>query len=137
MINSLGLIRGRSDEEKETTVRKVPLLFHCVVGRDKEGDEMVVVQFMECVPALDAVDDALESAYLRWASSEGKENDSFALSRQVGGRESSSTAAFECFSMMFGRILLCILSLQSCHGTSTGFTLIACIENLNEKRESA
>lgn len=53
------LIWSESDEEKETWVKKVLLLFCCVVGVNKKDDDRTCVPFMECVLPPDAVDGAL------------------------------------------------------------------------------
>lgn len=45
------------------------------VKRDTEGSELAFLQYMECVPPLDAVDDALGWVCLRWATTGGGEDE--------------------------------------------------------------
>lgn len=52
--------------------RTTAVLLCCVGGDD--GDEMALVLFMECVPPLDAVGDALGCVGLRWTAAKGGEN---------------------------------------------------------------
>lgn len=65
MMSGFLLIRRKMDKENETGVGKVLLLFLCVVRENREGDGTEFVQFIECVPPLDAVDDALECICLQ------------------------------------------------------------------------
>lgn len=53
---------------------------------------MTFLQFMECLPSLDALDDALKQACLRWATAEDGENETD-VNRLEG--ESTRTAASE------------------------------------------
>lgn len=42
---------------------------------NKDSDGMAIVQFMNCIPPLHDVDDALECACLRWATIKCGENE--------------------------------------------------------------
>lgn len=76
MMTNFVLIRSDGDQEEEIWVGKVLLLVFRVVRGMKNCHEMAVVQFMECVSPLDAVDKALECLCLRWAASEGGDDES-------------------------------------------------------------
>lgn len=63
MLTSFVLPRNRSDEREETWVAKVLLLFRCFVRWHGGSAELAFVQYMECVPPLNGVDEALGCAF--------------------------------------------------------------------------
>lgn len=99
-MKSFVLIRGESDKEKKLLVAKVLSLLRCVVGGGKKSDKRAFVQFMECIPSLDSVGDAMEGVGLRWAATGGGENESDVNSlegenNRTAGRERFGVTLFE------------------------------------------
>lgn len=54
----------------------VLLLCLSFVKTDTRDEELAFVQYTECAPPLDAVDDALKCACMRWAKSNGGDDES-------------------------------------------------------------
>lgn len=71
---------------------RVLLLCLFSAKRDTRGVKSAFVQYLECIPPLNAVDKAFRCAYLRWATRDGRENKS-EICRSV--RASDSTQARE------------------------------------------
>lgn len=71
MLNSFVIIRGEGDEKKELWVAKALPSCRCSVNRDAQGVKLALVQYMECLPPLKAVDETLDCVWLRWATTDG------------------------------------------------------------------
>lgn len=99
MMKIFVLISGKSDKEEKIRVGKVLLMLCCVVGgrKNKNGNEMAFAQFLECIPLLATVDDALECVCLRCVVAESRENETDLgtsdgeNSRTVAGERSRAT----------------------------------------------
>lgn len=57
-------------------MRRVLFLCLCFVKRDTEGVELALLQYMQCVPALNAVRETLGCVRLPWATTEGRQDES-------------------------------------------------------------
>lgn len=57
-----------SDGKEELSAGKVLLLCRCLVSRESEGKEPAIVRYMECVPCLDEMHEALRCMRLQWAT---------------------------------------------------------------------
>lgn len=55
---------------------RVLSLCRCFGEEDTEGAQLTSVQYTECVPRLYAVGGVLECVCLRWATTDGRENES-------------------------------------------------------------
>jgi len=63
------LMKGEQDGQEELWVAKVLCLFHISIGGRRE--ECAFVQYMQCTPPVDEVDDLLRCVCLRWATDDG------------------------------------------------------------------
>lgn len=59
LLNSIVLIRGKSDGKEEAWAGRVIMLFWCLMRERIEGEGLAAVRYMEYVPTLDEVDEAL------------------------------------------------------------------------------
>jgi len=63
------LMKGEQEGRTELWIAKVVALFHMSCHGRKQ--ELAFVQFMQCTPPLDHVDDILQCVCLRWATEDG------------------------------------------------------------------
>lgn len=75
MLDSFVFVRGENHEGEEIRVRKILVLFRCVVRVDKRSDETAFLQFMECEPPLSAVYGASRCVHLRWRAAKDEEHE--------------------------------------------------------------
>lgn len=97
MVNSFVVVRVEGDEEEEIWVARVLLLCRCFVRGDTEGMELAFVQYMECVRPLDAVDEGLACVCLRWATTDGREDEG---EIEMCGEGGDCTVAGEWFGLI-------------------------------------
>lgn len=76
MLTSFVVVRGDGDEQEEIWVARVLLLCRCPLKGYTEALKLGTVQYMECVRPLDAVDETLKFLCLRWAATDGENDDS-------------------------------------------------------------
>lgn len=125
-------------KRKKSELARLLLFCCCFVKGDTGGAELALVQYTECVPPLNAVDEKLGVVCLLWATIKDGEDES-EVGRSVNENYCEETGEWcgaiffgvlSVLCMYFGELLLVTRLLQSCRGVVFSFTLISFSENL-------
>lgn len=67
------IARGEADEEKKVRMAKIVLRCRCFVTKDMEAGTLAIVEYIEFVAFLDAVNEPVGCVCLGWATKNGEE----------------------------------------------------------------
>lgn len=95
------VVRNASNEREDDSATSVLSSCCGLAKRDTEDVDLAYMQYMKCVPSLDAVIEALGCVHLRWAATDSKEHEHDARRSM---NETDCTVVRKCFGAIFCKL---------------------------------